>query len=93
MNNRLIVGDEVKFREWQFGKLIAVDGDSAEVLMSNGTKIIKNKNELVKNKMLPRYIDIIANRYRFRYKGETIDYYDTVEEAVIARDKYLEELK
>lgn len=93
MNNRLIVGDEVKFREWQFGKLIAIDGDSAEVLMSNGTKIIKNKNELVKNKMLPRYIDIIANRYRFRYKGETIDYYDTVKEAVIARDKYLEELK
>lgn len=93
MNNRLIVGDEVKFREWQFGKLIAVDGDSAEVLMSNGTKIIKNKNELVKNKMLPRYIDIIANRYRFRYKGETIDYYDTVGEAVIARDKYLEGLK
>ena len=44
MNNRLVVRDEVKFREWQFGKLIAVDGDSAEVLMSNGTKIIKNND-------------------------------------------------
>lgn len=92
-NNRLVVGDEIKFSEWKYGKLIALDGDKATVQTHNGIIVIKDRKELVKNKTLPRYIDIIANRYRFRYKGETIGYSDTEAEAVRMRDKYIKGLK
>ena len=83
------IGDEVKFQEWHYGKIVAIDGNLATVQLANGNTVIKSLSELKTNKQLPKYIDFWGNRYRVRFKGELIGYFMTPEEAVKARDEYL----
>lgn len=87
------IGDEVKFQEWHYGKIIEINGNLATVKTSTGITVIKDIAELRTNKQIPKYIDFWGNRYRVRIKGELIGYYMTVEEAIKARDKKIEKSK
>lgn len=84
-----IIGEEVKFQEWHYGKIVEVNGNLATIQLTEGGKVIKDVSELKTNKMLPRYIDFIFNRYRVRIKGNSIGMYETLEEAVKAKEEYL----
>ncbi|MBQ2177253.1 MAG: hypothetical protein II453_20135 [Alphaproteobacteria bacterium] len=83
------IGEEVKFQEWHYGKIVEVNGNLATIQLTEGGKVIKDVSELKTNKMLPRYIDFIFNRYRVRIKGNSIGMYETLEEAVKAKEEYL----
>lgn len=83
------IGEEVKFQEWHYGKIVEVNGNLATIQLTEGGKVIKDVSELKTNKMLPRYIDFIFNRYRVRIKGNSIGMYETLEEAVKAKEDYL----
>lgn len=83
------IGEEVKFQEWHYGKIVEVNGNLATIQLTEGGKVIKDVSELKTNKMLPRYIDFIFNRYRVRIKGNSIGMYETLEEAVKAKKEYL----
>lgn len=83
------IGEEVKFQEWHYGKIVEVNGNLATIQLTEGGKVIKDVSELKTNKMLPRYIDFIFNRYRVRIKGNSIGMYKTLEEAVKAKEEYL----
>lgn len=87
------IGDDVKFQEWHYGKIIEINGNLATVKTSTGVTVIKDIAELRSNKQLPKYIDFWGNRYRVRIKGELIGYYKTVEEAIKARDEKMEKSK
>ena len=87
------IGDEVKFQEWHYGKIIEINGNLATVKTSTGITVIKDIAELRTNKQIPKYIDFWGNRYRVRIKGKLIGYFVTQKEAVKARDKYLKEVK
>ena len=86
------IGEEVKFQEWHYGKVIAVDGDLITVQLTNGNTVIKSSSEFKTNKQLPKYIDFWGNRYRVRIKGELIGYCKTPEEALKVRDDYLKKM-
>ena len=66
-----------------------MNGNLATIQLTEGGKVIKDVSELKTNKMLPRYIDFIFNRYRVRIKGNSIGMYETLEEAVKAKEEYL----
>ena len=83
------IGEEVKFQEWHYGKIVEVNGNLATIQLTEGGKVIKDVSELKTNKMLPRYIDFIFNRYRVRIKGNSIGMYETLEEAIKAKEEYL----
>lgn len=83
------IGEEVKFQEWHYGKIIEINGNLATIQLTEGGKVIKDVSELKTNKMLPRYIDFIFNRYRVRIKGNSIGMYETLEEAIKAKEEYL----
>lgn len=84
------IGEEVKYQEWHYGKIVEVNGNLATIQLKDGGKVIKDVAELRTNKMLPRYVDFIFNKYRVRVKGVTLGMYETVEEAVKVRDRYIE---
>lgn len=83
------IGEEVKFQEWHYGKIVEVNGNLATIQLTEGGKVIKDVSELKTNKMLPRYIDFIFNRYRVRIKGNSIGMYETLEEAIKVKEEYL----
>lgn len=85
------IGEEVKFQEWHYGKIVEVNGNLVTIQLTEGGKVIKDVSELKTNKMLPRYIDFIFNRYRVRIKGNSIGMYETLEEAVKAKEEFLKE--
>lgn len=86
------IGEEVKYQEWHYGKIVEVNGNLATIQLKDGGKVIKDVAELRTNKMLPRYVDFIFNKYRVRVKGVTLGMYETVEEAVKVRDNYLQKV-
>ena len=59
--------------------------DAFSVSMANGLSDTKMKT----NKMLPRYIDFIFNKYRVRVRGVALGMYDTLEEAIKVKEDYL----
>ena len=83
------IGEEVKFQEWHYGKIVEVNGNLATIQLTEGGKVIKDVSELKTNKMLPRYIDFVFNRYRVRIQGTSIGMYETLEEAIKAKEEYL----
>ena len=83
------IGEEVKFQEWHYGKIVEVNGNLATIQLAEGGRVIKDVSELKTNKMLPRYIDFIFNRYRVRIKGNSIGMYETLEEAIKVKEDYL----
>ena len=87
------IGDEVKFQEWHYGKIIEINGNLATVKTSTGITVIKDISELRSNKQIPKHIDFWGNRYRVRIKGKLIGYFVTQEEAVKVRDEYLKKAK
>lgn len=84
------VGEEVKYQEWHYGKITEINGNLATIRLTEGGNVIKDVAELRTNKTLPKYIDFIFNKYRVRVKGEPLGMYETLEEAVKARDEFIE---
>ena len=83
------IGEEVKFQEWHYGKIVEVNGNLATIQLAEGGRVIKDVSELKTNKMLPRYIDFIFNKYRVRVRGVALGMYDTLEEAIKVKEDYL----
>lgn len=85
------IGDEVKFQEWRYGKVIEVNGNLTTIQLADGGKVIKAMSELRTNKTMPKHIDFIFNKYRVRVKGVSLGVFTTLEEAIFARDNYMKE--
>ena len=66
-----------------------------QAFISSGSKEARSAlemnavSELKTNKMLPRYIDFIFNKYRVRVRGVALGMYDTLEEAIKVKEDYL----
>jgi hypothetical protein len=82
------IGEEVKFQEWHFGKIVDIEGKTATIQLTTGGRVLKDISELKTNKMLPKYIDFLFGKYRVRPKGVNIGMFETLEEALKARDDY-----
>ena len=83
------VGDEVKFMVWEVGKIVAIQGDKAIIEDKNGVQYERALTLVRTNKHIPKNIDVWADKYRVRINGAHYGLYDTIEEAVKARDEIL----
>lgn len=83
------IGDKIKYQEWHYGTIVAIKDGMAEIETAAGIKILKPLSKIVTDKQLPKYIDLNFGKYRFRYKGEVIGTYATIEEAEKAKEEYL----
>ena len=69
------------------GEVIAINGDKVTVKTNNGIiEVDKINTRMYKD--LPKNIDYIGKKYRVRIKQVIIGMYDTLDEAVNARDNY-----
>lgn len=91
--NKREIGEEVKYQEWRYGKIIEINKNLVTIQLKDGERVIKDISELRTNKMLPKYIDFIFNKYRVRVKGVSLGLFETLEEAVQARDEYMAKIK
>lgn len=91
--NKREIGEEVKYQEWRYGKIIEINKNLVTIQLKDGERVIKDISELRTNKMLPKYIDFIFNKYRVRVRGVSLGLFETLEEAVQARDEYMAKIK
>lgn len=91
--NKREIGEEVKYQEWRYGKIIEINKNLVTIQLKDGERVIKDISELRTNKMLPKYIDFIFNKYRVRVKGVSLGLFETLEKAVQARDEYMAKIK
>jgi hypothetical protein len=91
--NKREIGEEVKYQEWRYGKIIEINNNLVTIQLKDGERVIKDISELRTNKMLPKYIDFIFNKYRVRVRGVSLGLFETLEEAVQARDEYMAKIK